>query len=216
MYTLRYNGKSKKKKKNSQRKSWTDSPVFIFDIDGLSRLNVSSIMVTRTFCHRHTNAFFIQIETFSAGAAVHRHKVRGAALLLRGQRTASQLAPLMIVGEDLWHRAALCILSYHLDRDKTSSFISYKWKRPNSRSYYSSGPQQIKLNPYRTRSLSSLSGSRPSLHRLEHRRRRRHTGRPRSSHSYSWNKDSAAQNNQHFQKMSKWIQWKTETFYCTL
>lgn len=91
-------------------------------------------MVTRTFCHQHTNTFFIQIETFSAGAAVHRHKVRGAALLLRGQRTASQLAPLKIVGEDLWHRAALCILSYHLDRDKTSSFILYKWKWPNSRS----------------------------------------------------------------------------------
>lgn len=42
----------------------------------------------------------------------------------------------------------------------------------------------IKRNPYHTRSLSSLSRTLLLMHKLVHRRRGLHTGRPHSSHSY--------------------------------
>lgn len=54
------------------------------------------------------------------------------------------------------------------------------------------GEIKKKKSPYCTRSLSSPLKILPSMHKPVRRRRRRRTGRPRSSHCYSWRKYIAA------------------------
>lgn len=59
--------------------------MLIVDANRLSWLNIGIIMVAGTFGHGHTDAVFVQIETLSARAAIHREKVRRATLLVGGQ-----------------------------------------------------------------------------------------------------------------------------------
>lgn len=48
------------------------SPVLIIDADRLSWLNIDIIMVAGTFGHGDTDAMFVQIETLSTRATIHR------------------------------------------------------------------------------------------------------------------------------------------------
>lgn len=156
--------------------------MLIIDADGLSWLNVGIIVEAGTFGHGDTDAIFIQIETLSTRATIHREEVRHATLLVWAQRSARQLAPLMFVRERLSRRAALrvffcCVSSWAV---VTHQFLLCDFFK-------------VKLKAYHTRPLSSLSRRLRLMHKLLHRRRRRHTGTPRSSRSYSWHKGSAAE-----------------------
>lgn len=74
-----------------------DSPVHISDVDRLSWLNIGFIKVARTFVHGDTDVIFIEVETLSARAAIHRQEVRSAGLLMGAQRFASQMTSMMVV-----------------------------------------------------------------------------------------------------------------------
>ena len=175
--------------------------MLVLDADGFPWLDVAFVMEAGTFFPGDADAVFIQVETLSAGAAIHRQEVRSATLLHCAQWSASQLTSLMLVREDLRCWAAPCVFFCFVQSVRINGvMINLRKGRcsSNSRNHPSTLPQHDDRSPYHTHSLSSLSGTLPLMHKPEHRTRRLHTGSPHSSHSYSWRKYISAEDSKHF------------------